>query len=89
MSFNTNDATLSVTGVSRDEAKPLILEMARNEGIEGAFKVFYQGQMISSPDSLPDTVDMGEVSVSAVLDQAIDHWFVDGFGVLTCLSDLR
>ena len=92
MSFNTNDAVLSSNNtVSRDEAKALILEKARNEGIEGAFKVFHQGQMVSNPDDLPDTVNMEEISVSAVLDQAMyhNHWFVDGFGELTTLAELR
>ncbi len=88
--FDTRDgATLTSNLVSRDEAKPLILEMARDEGIEGAFKVFYQGNMVSNPDSLPDQVSMDDISVSAVLDQAIDHWFVNGFGELTTLAECR
>ena len=75
--------------VERDEAKTKILEMARNQGIEGAFKVFYQGNLVSTPDALPDMVDVTQIRVSAVLDQAHNHWFVDGFGTLTALSLCR
>lgn len=71
--------------MSRDEAKAEILDMARGQGIEGAFKVFYKGALISSPESLPEQVNINEIRVSAVLDQAANHWFVDGFGELTTL----
>lgn len=64
MNWNT-DST-----VSREEAKGKIQEIAREEGIKGAFKVFYDGQLMSTPDNLPEQVDMDKVSVSAVLDQA-------------------
>ena len=56
--------------VSRDEAKTKIVHLARQQGIQGAFKVFHQGNLISNPDALPAQVNMEEVSVSAVLDQA-------------------
>lgn len=56
--------------ISRDEAKTKILEMAKAEGIKGAFKVFYNGELVSTPSNLPEQVEMDKVSVSAVLDQA-------------------
>lgn len=56
--------------VSKAEAKSKILEMAREQGITGPFKVFYENEIVADPDDLPDTVDMNKVRVSAVLDQA-------------------
>lgn len=56
--------------VSKDEAKRQIVQMAKDEDIKGAFKVFYDGSLVANPDDLPDQVDMDKVSVSAVLDQA-------------------
>jgi hypothetical protein len=64
------NAQEQVSTLSRDEAKSEILDMARDQGIEGAFKVFYQGELISTPDALPERVTMDAVRVSAVLDQA-------------------
>ena len=64
--FNTEDGS-----VSRAEAKTQIIQMAKDQGIKGAFKVFYQGALVSNPDNLPDTVVMTDVKVSAVLDQAV------------------
>jgi len=58
------------TGVSRDEAKTKIVEIAKTKGIRGAFKVYYEGHLMVSGDDLPDTVDMSKVEVSAVADQA-------------------
>lgn len=57
--------------VSREDAKAEILEMARDQGIAGAFKVFYRDEMVTNPDALPAEVDMDSVRVSAVLDQAV------------------
>lgn len=65
--FNTEDAGNTV---SRDEAKGKIIQMAKDKGIAGAFKVFYEGALVSNPDNLPERVIMDSVSVSAVLDQA-------------------
>lgn len=56
--------------VSREDAKSAIIEMAKDEGISGAFKVFYDGQLIANPDDLPERVHLDKVRVSAVLDQA-------------------
>lgn len=65
MVWETNGGT-----VTRAEAKSKIVDMAKNEGIKGAFKVFYDGELMTTPDDLPKQVDMGKVRVSAVLDQA-------------------
>ena len=56
--------------VSKEEAQGETEDMAREQGIKGAFKVFYDGSMISTPTDLPERVDMSKVSISAVLDQA-------------------
>lgn len=56
--------------ISRDEAKSKISEMAREQGIKGAFKVFYNGDLMATPNDLPERVELEKVSVSAVLDQA-------------------
>ena len=58
------------TTISRDEARPQIEEMAREQGIAGAFKVFYDGELCATPSDLPEQIDMNKVRVSAVLDQA-------------------
>ena len=65
MNWNTNDGL-----VSKEDAKKNIIAMAEEDGIKGAFKVFYDGELMSTPDSLPANVDMNKVKVSAVLDQA-------------------
>lgn len=65
MTWDTNSS-----GVPRDEAKRLIVEKAKEDGIQGAFKVFYEGALVANPDNLPETVDMSQIEVSAVLDQA-------------------
>jgi hypothetical protein len=59
--------------VSRDEAKRKIMELASEEGYKGAFKVFYDGVVIATPDSLPTQVDMSKIKISEVLDQA--NWY--------------
>ena len=64
------EATPQDTTVSRDEAKDLIVQKARAEGFTGSFKVFYKGNMVSDPSNLPERVDMDDIEVSAVLDQA-------------------
>lgn len=56
--------------VTKEEAKNQIVTMAKDQGIKGAFKVFYDNALMSTPDDLPDMVDMTKVRVSAVLDQA-------------------
>jgi hypothetical protein len=65
MNWNTDNGN-----VSREVAISKIKEMAREEGIKGAFKVFYQGNLVVSPESLPATVNMSDINVSAVLDNA-------------------
>lgn len=65
--WNTADSN---SLVSRDEAKKQIIAMAKDEGYNGAFKVFYDGAMIADPNTLPEQVDMSKVTVSEVLDQA-------------------
>jgi hypothetical protein len=59
------------TMITREEAITRIKEMAKAQGIAGAFKVFYDDAMIANPNDLPAQVDMGKVKVSAVLDNAI------------------
>ena len=78
--FNTNEdntqGTLPEGHVTRDMAKGRIIELAKAQGIQGSFKVFYQNNLISTPDELPDTLTLGDVRVSAVLDQASSAWVV-------------
>lgn len=56
--------------IPREEAFGRIQEKARDEGIDGTFKVFYDGRLIAAPDDLPAEVDMNRVRISAVHDQA-------------------
>lgn len=56
--------------ISREEAEAKILKMAKDKGIKGSFKTFYDGTIVASPADLPDEVDMTKVKVSATLDQA-------------------
>lgn len=56
--------------VSRNEAQTHIQKMAQDEGIHGAFKVFYNGNIVATPNDLPEEVDLDKIEVSAVLDQA-------------------
>lgn len=63
------DASQS-TLVARDVAKARIIEMAKEQGYTGAFKVFYNGTMVTDPSNLPDQVDLAQITVSEVLDQA-------------------
>lgn len=65
MVWETNDGT-----ISKAEAKTKIVEMAKEQGIKGAFKVFHKGELMTTPDDLPERVDMSDIRVSAVLDQA-------------------
>lgn len=65
--FNTEDGN---NLVPRDEAMNQIKDKAREQGIRGAFKVFYAGEMVSTPTSMPAMVDMDLVRVSEMLDQA-------------------
>lgn len=58
-------------GISKDEAQSLIIKMAKEKGIKGAFKVYYDGELVANVDDLPDDgVVMSKVSVSAIADQA-------------------
>lgn len=63
------DSTTSNT-ISKAEAKSQIISMAQEQDIRGAFKVFYDGNLMATPDDLPENVEMSKVRVSAVLDQA-------------------
>ena len=56
--------------VSRAEAKTRIVEKAKEEGITGSFKVYYNDLLVANPDDLPEQVSMNLVRVSAVLDNA-------------------
>jgi hypothetical protein len=56
--------------VPRAEAEPKIKALALAQGIDGTFKVFYDGAMISTPSQLPEQVDMSKVRVSEVMNQA-------------------
>ena len=64
--FNTEDGM-----VTKAEAQAKITGMAKDQGIKGAFKVFYDNNLVSTPDDLPESVSMDKVRVSAVLDQAV------------------
>ena len=71
MSDNFDNVTPdAITGIPRAEAIEKIKEMAREQGLGGQFKVKYQGDAISSPNDLPEVVEMGQVSIMASLDQA-------------------
>ncbi len=56
--------------LSRDDALKAISDKAKDEGISGAFKVYYNGRLIATPEDLPDQVDMRDVRVSSVLNNA-------------------
>lgn len=56
--------------IPRADAKAKIVELAKEEGITGSFKVYYNDQLIANPDDLPEQVSMNLVRVSAVLDNA-------------------
>lgn len=56
--------------VPRADAEGKIKQLAVDQGIDGTFKVFYDGAMISSPSQLPEQVDMSKVRVSEVMNQA-------------------
>ncbi len=64
-----NDPVAPVT-LGRDAAIARIKEIAREDGITGSFKVFYQDALIANPTDLPEQVNMALVKVSAVLDNA-------------------
>jgi hypothetical protein len=67
MSWETTGAVPTVT---RAEAETKIKALAVAQGIDGTFKVFYNGAMISTPSQLPEAVDMSKVRVSEVMNQA-------------------
>lgn len=56
--------------VPREEAEAKIAQLAKDKGIKGSFKVFYDGSIVEDPSDLPEQVDMTKVKVSATLDQA-------------------
>jgi len=56
--------------VERAEALRRIQEMAKSQNINGSFKVFYEGDLVVSPEDLPTTVDLSKVQVSGVLNNA-------------------
>lgn len=57
-------------GIPKKDAIANIAAMAKSKGLKGAFKVFYKDQLVADPEDLPETVNMADVKVSAVLDQA-------------------
>jgi parvulin-like peptidyl-prolyl isomerase len=63
-------STPVTTTVARNEAITQIQAQAREEGIRGSFKVYYNDQLIANPNDLPEQVNMDLVRVSAVLDNA-------------------
>jgi hypothetical protein len=70
MSDFDNVTPEAITGTPRAEAIAKIKDMAREQGLGGQFKVKYKGVEVSSPNDLPETVEMSQVSVIASLDQA-------------------
>lgn len=71
MSDFDNVSPEQITGIPRADAIARIKEMAREQGLGGQFKVKYQGAEVSSPNELPDIVEMGQVQIYASLDQAV------------------
>lgn len=59
-----------VNTITREEAIQHCIAKAKEEGINGAFKVFYDGRMIANPSDLPDTVIKDKLVVSIVTDNA-------------------
>ena len=59
--------------VSREEAQGRISDMEKDQGINGAFKVYYESRsnQIVTPSDLPENVDLSKVIISASLDQAV------------------
>lgn len=70
MAWETTEPVVNTNLVARAEAEPRIKALAVEQGIDGTFKVFYDGAMISSPSQLPEQVDMTKVRVSEVMNQA-------------------
>ena len=56
--------------ISREEATEYTYNLRDQQGIVGAFKVFYDGVEITDPSELPDTVDKTKIRVSAAMSQA-------------------
>lgn len=65
MNWNTQTSR-----VSKADAIAKIKDMAEEQGLSGAFKVYYDSNQIATPEDLPAEVDMRLVQVSAVLNQA-------------------
>ena len=70
MSEFDNVTPEAIVGIPRAEAIVKIKERARELGLGGQFKVKYQGVAVSSPNDLPDMVEMGSVQIMESLDQA-------------------
>jgi len=68
-SMSTWNAGSSSRGTPREEAIDLIIEMAEEKGISGAFKTYYEGKVVEAND-LPAYVHMSKIVVSATADQA-------------------
>ena len=64
------DSTEGSTGITREQGIVKIKELARSKGYRGAFKVLYDGEVLGSPEDLPEIVAMELVTISAKLDQA-------------------
>ena len=56
--------------VARAVAIERITEMAKDDGITGSFKVYYNDALIANPNDLPEQVELSKIRVSAVLDNA-------------------
>lgn len=56
--------------VARAVAIERITEMAKEDGITGSFKVYYNDALIANPNDLPEQVELSKIRVSAVLDNA-------------------
>lgn len=66
--WNTEDNAPEM--LTREAAQTAIAAKAREEGITGSFKVYYNGSLVSSPNDLPASVNMSLVRVSAMFDNA-------------------
>ena len=58
------------TTITRAEAIAEIKAIADDRGIHGSFKVYYQNTLVNTPNDLPEHVNMNDVRISAMMDQA-------------------
>lgn len=56
--------------VTPSEAIERCTQLATEQGIKGAFKIFYKDGIVVTIEDLPSAVDMDFIRISAVLDQA-------------------